>query len=189
MHRKGYITQIPCRHPRRKGAVFYRVDGCDGCAFMPYCRRFMNERTGSFKVFEVSPEYQRYKQEARDMLLSIEGIEMRVNRSIQAEGAFGGLKQDMAYTRFRRTSIEKADLEVMLTCLGFNIRKFMRYIQKKNEPKEWKVPKGTKPETFRKPSAKRLANRVAKVHQKSKNEQARDSHKYKKIQKEAASKA
>lgn len=187
--RKGFITQIPCRHPKRKGAVFYRVDGCDGCAFMPYCRRFMNERTGSFKVFEVSPEYQRYKQEARDMLLSVEGIEMRVNRSIQVEGAFGGLKQDMAYTRFRRTSIEKADLEVMLTCLGFNIRKFMRYIHKKTGLKEWKVPQGTKPETFREPSAKRLANRAAKVHQKPKNKQVRDSHKYKKIQKEAASKA
>lgn len=187
--RKGYITQIPSRHPKRKGAVFYRVDGCTGCAFMPYCRRFMNERTGSFKIFEVSPEYQRYKQEARDMLLSVEGIEMRVNRSIQAEGSFGGLKQDMAYTRLRRTSLEKASLEIMLSCLGFNIRKYMRFIVKQTGFKEWKAPEGTKPEAFKKPSAKRLANRAAKVRQKSKNEQVRDSHKYKKTQKETVSKA
>ena len=187
--KKGYITQIPNRHPKRKGAVFYRVDGCAGCAFMPYCRRYMNDKTGSFKIFEVSPEYQRYKQEARDMLLSVEGIEMRVNRSIQAEGAFGGLKQDLAYTRFRRISLEKVSLEVMLSCLGYNIRKYMRFIQKHTEFKEWKAPEGTKPETFKKPSAKRLANRAAKVRQKSKNEQVRDSHKYKKVQKEAAQKA
>ena len=187
--RKGCITQIPNRHPKRKGAVFYRVDGCTGCAFMPYCRRFMNERTGSFKIFEVSPEYQRYKQEARDMLLSVEGIEMRVNRSIQAEGSFGGLKQDMAYTRLRRTSLEKASLEIMLSCLGFNIRKYMRFIVKQAGFREWKAPEGTKPESFRKPSAKRLANRAAKVRQKSKNEQVRDSYKYKKTQKEAAPKA
>ncbi len=187
--RKGCITQIPNRHPKRKGAVFYRVDGCPGCAFMPYCRRFMDERTGSFKIFEVAPEYQRYKQEARDMLLSVEGIEMRVNRSIQAEGSFGGLKQDMAYTRLRRTSLEKASLEIMLTCLGFNIRKYMRFILKQTSFKEWKVPEGTKPETFKKPSAKRLANRVAKARQKPKNEQVRDSYKYKKTQKEAAQKA
>lgn len=187
--RKGYITQIPSRHPKRKGAVFYRVDGCKGCAFMPYCRRYMNEKAGSFRIFDVSPEYQRYKQEARDMLLSVEGIEMRVNRSIQAEGSFGGLKQDMAYTRLRRTSLEKASLEIMLTCLGFNIRKYMRFILKQTSFKEWKVPEGTKPETFKKPSAKRLANRAAKVRQKSKNEQVRDSHKYKKTQKEAVSKA
>ena len=187
--RKGCITQIPNRHPKRKGAVFYRVDGCPGCAFMPYCRQYMNEKTGSFRIFEVSPEYQRYKQEARDMLLSVEGIEMRVNRSIQAEGSFGGLKQDMAYTRLRRTSLVKASLEIMLTCLGFNIRKYMRFILKQTVFKEWKAPEGTKPEAFRKPSAKRLANRAAKVRHKSKNEQARDSHKYKKVQREAAQKA
>lgn len=186
--RKGYVTKIPSRHPKKKGAVFYRVDGCDGCAFMPYCRRFMDERTGHSKVFEVSPDYQRYKQEARDMLLSVEGIEMRVNRSIQVEGAFGCLKQDMAYARLRRTSLEKATLEVMLSCLGFNIRKYMRFVKKRNEFKEWKAPKETKPETFKKPSAKRLANRTAKLQKKSKNEQVRNSHKYKKTQKEAASK-
>ena len=187
--RKGYITQIPNRHPKRKGALFYRVDGCDGCAFMPYCRRFMNERTGSYKIFEVSPEYQRYKQEARDMLLSVEGIEIRVNRSIQAEGAFGGLKQDMAYTRLRRTSLVKASLEIMLTCLGFNIRKYMRFILKQTGLKEWKAPKDTKPETFKKPSAKRLANRENKKREKSVNEIAKDSYKYKKTEKEAAPKA
>ena len=123
------------------------------------------------------------------MLLSVEGIEMRVNRSIQVEGAFGCLKQDMAYARLRRTSLEKATLEVMLSCLGFNIRKYMRFVKKRNEFKEWKAPKETKPETFKKPSAKRLANRAAKIRKKSKNEQVRNSHKYKKTQKEAASKA
>ena len=143
----------------------------------------MNDKTGSFKIFEVSPEYQRYKQEARDMLLSVEGIEMRVNRSIQAEGAFGGLKQDLAYTRFRRISLEKVSLEVMLSCLGYNIRKYMRFIQKHTEFKEWKAPEGTLPETFKKPSAKRLANRAARTRQKAKNEQTRDSYKYKKTKK------
>ena len=187
--RKGYITQIPNRHPKRKGSLFYRVDGCDGCAFMPYCRRYMNERIGSFKIFEVSPEYQRYKQEARDMLLSIEGIEIRVNRSIQAEGSFGGIKQDMSYTRLRRTSLEKASLELMLTCFGFNLRKYMRYTVKRTEFKEWKAPEGTKPETFKKPSAKRLANRENKKMAKSVNEIARDSYKYKKTEKGAAPKA
>ena len=149
----------------------------------------MNERIGSFKIFEVSPEYQRYKQEARDMLLSIEGIEIRVNRSIQAEGSFGGIKQDMSYTRLRRTSLEKASLELMLTCFGFNLRKYMRYTVKRTEFKEWKAPEGTKPETFKKPSAKRLANRENKKMAKSVNEIARDSYKYKKTEKEAAPKA
>ncbi len=67
---------------------------------------------------------------------------------------------------------------IMLKCLGFNIRKYMRFILKQTGLKEWKAPEGTKPETFKKPSAKRLANRAAKVRQKSKNEQVMDSHKY-----------
>lgn len=33
---------------------------------------------------------------------------MRVNRSIQAEGAFGAIKQNMAYTRLSRSSLPKA---------------------------------------------------------------------------------
>lgn len=33
---------------------------------------------------------------------------MRENRSIQAEGAFGAIKQNMAYTRLRRSSLPKA---------------------------------------------------------------------------------
>ena len=181
--RKGYATQIPNRHPKRKGAIFYRVDGCDGCQFMPYCRRFMNEQEGCSKIFEVDLDYQRYKQEARDLLLSVEGIEMRVNRSIQAEGAFGGIKQDMPYMRLRRTSLERASLELMLTCLGFNLRKYMRFTVKKIKFNEWKAPDGTKPETFKTPSAKRLANRERKKKMRSANETARDSYKYKKTNK------
>ena len=100
----------------------------------------MNEGVGSFKIFEVSPEYQRYKQEARDLLFSVEGIEMRVNRSIQAEGAFGGIKQNMSYTRLRRTSIDKASLEIMLTCLGFNLRKYMKAITKGTDSKNGRLP-------------------------------------------------
>lgn len=187
--RKGYKVGMPNRHPKRKGAVFYKVDGCDGCQFMPYCRRFMNESVGSFKIFEVSPEYQRYKQEARNLLLSVEGIEMRVNRSIQAEGAFGGIKQNMSYTRLRRTGLDKASLEIMLTCLGFNIRKYMKAIAKGTEFNEWKAPDSAVPETFKKPSAKRLANRVSRARKKSANEAVRDSHKYKKTKREAVSKA
>lgn len=106
---------------------------------------------------------------------------MRVNRSIQAEGAFGGIKQDMSYTRLRRTSLDKASMEIMLNCLGFNLRKYMKAITKGTEFKEWKAPDSTVPETFKKPSAKRLANRVGKTRKKSANEAVRASHKYKKI--------
>ena len=89
----------------------------------------------------------------------------------------------MPYMRLRRTSLERASLELMLTCLGFNLRKYMRFTVKKIKFNEWKAPDGTKPETFKTSSAKRLANRERKKKMKSANETARDSYKYKKTNK------
>lgn len=56
---------------------------------------------------------------------------MRVNRSSQVEGAFGVIKQDFQYERFRRCSLAKVSLEFMLVCLGYNIRKLFVIIMEK----------------------------------------------------------
>lgn len=61
----------------------------------------------------------------------------------------------------------------MLTALGYNIRKFLRYSEKGLKVKYWTAPDGTAPERFRKPSAKRLRNRVERRLWKSANEVAR----------------
>lgn len=120
----------------------------------------MKDKSEDFKIFEVDPTLQAYIQESESNLLSVEGIEMRVNRSIQVEGAFGIIKQDLAYERFRRRSLKKTSAEFMLVCLGFNIRKLFRHFSGKPITTKWVVPKGTKPEEKKKPSAKRLCNRV-----------------------------
>ena len=99
---------------------------------------------------------------------------MRVNRSCQAEGGFGVLKYDMLYDRFRRTGIDQVSTEFMLTALGYNIRKFLRYSEKGLNRRYWTAPDGTVPEVFKEPSAKRLANRVSKQHSKAVNETARN---------------
>ncbi|UKI49670.1 MAG: transposase [Clostridium sp.] len=72
-------------------------------------------------------EPQKNIQQAEKNLLSIEGIEMRVNRSSQVEGAFGVIKQDFQYERFRRRSINKVSAEFMLVCLGYNVRKLFKH--------------------------------------------------------------
>ena len=105
---------------------------------------------------------------------------MRVNRSIQSEGAFGSLKQNMRYVRFRRITKAKVTTEYMLTFLGFNIRKLFKFYSGNLKTNYWKAPPGMQPETFKKPSAKRLANSVNRRSLKSKNAVAKDSYKYKK---------
>lgn len=108
---------------------------------------------------------------------------MRVNRSCQVEGAFGSLKNNMFYDRFRRTSMDKVDTEMMLSCLGYNLRKYMRFIEGKAKFLYWKAPESTLMGEVKKPSAKRLKNRVEKKRKKQPNELARDSHKHRKCRK------
>lgn len=175
----GYIETNPPAHPRKQNTVFYKIDGCNNCEFSSYCKRFMKDKTQNHKYFEVSQELQNYIQEAETNLLSPEGIEMRVNRSSQVEGAFGVIKQDFMYERFRRTLLPKVTTEFMLVCLGYNIRKLFKFYSGKAKFEYWKAPEGLQTETFKKPSAKRLTNRANKIKKKSSNEEAKSKYKYK----------
>jgi len=61
----------------------------------------------NYRIKEISIEYGLLKDEAMNNLLSPKGIEIRVNRSIQVEGTFGQIKQNMNYERIRRRGIIK----------------------------------------------------------------------------------
>ncbi|MDO5331619.1 MAG: transposase [Bacillota bacterium] len=176
----GNVVAIPDRHPKKANSVFYKVVGCKHCEFSTYCKRWQKNKNENFKIFEVVVPLRRYIQQAEENLLSVQGINMRVNRSIQSEGAFGCMKQNMHYVRFRRTSIKKVTAEYMLTFLGFNIRKLFKFYSGNLKTAYWKAPTGMQAETFKKPSAKRLANTVNRKNAKSKNAIAKDSYKHKK---------
>ena len=175
----GNVDTSITTHPRKQGNIFYKVDGCNDCKFSSYCKRFMKDKSQNYKIFEVNPKLQAYIQQAETNLLSPKGIEMRVNRSSQVEGAFGVIKQDLMYERFRRTSLEKTSCEFMLTCLGYNIRKLFRFYSGKAKFSYWKAPNNLPSETFKKPSAKRLSNKASKVKTKSENQEAKASYKSK----------
>ena len=57
------------------------------------------------------------------------GIALRMNRSIQVEGAFGVLKWDHNFTRFLRRGKNNVKTEFMLLCFAYNIRKLHSKIQ------------------------------------------------------------
>ena len=75
-----------------------------------------------------------------DILLTEFGKELKKQRSIQVEGAFGVIKQDMKFTRFSRRGLKNTKMEFLIVCLGYNLRKYHKYRQK-NE-------KTSKKETF-----------------------------------------
>lgn len=165
-------------HHKKANSTFYKVEGCNKCQFNLYCKRFMKEKNENYKIFEVTIELQKCIQQAETNLLSIAGIEMRVNRSSQVEGAFGVIKQDIQYERFRRRSLDKVSTEFMLVCLGYNIRKLFKHFDGNAKFDYWKAPDNIKPETFKKPSAKRLSKKASKVKRKSVNEEAKNNYKY-----------
>jgi transposase IS4 family protein len=103
-----------------------------------------------FKIFEIIKPFQHFKQEAAKNLLSIKGVEIRVNRSIQVEGVFGVQKQNYKNDKFRRRSLTKESTEAMLNFLGFNIAKLFRYYEKNTLNDFWIAPENLIPQTFKK---------------------------------------
>lgn len=175
----GIVSETQPWHPKKKDGVFYKIEGCNECSFKTYCKRFMKNKDEDFKYFEISTKLQQYIQQSETNLLSTKGIEMRVNRSAQAEGAFGVIKQDIQFERFRRTTKEKVEVEFMLTVLGYNIRKLFKYYSGHLKTEYWKAPEDLTQEFFKKPSAKRLENKVNRKKNKSVNEKAKSEYKYK----------
>ena len=57
-------------------------------------------------------------------LESVHGALLRMNRSIQAEGTFGILKQDRNYKRIVRRGLDFVKLELYLVSIGHNLFKF-----------------------------------------------------------------
>ena len=167
----------PPRHPRSAKTRFFAVKSCYGCVYKEYCKKALKKK-GKGRVFEIDPEYLSEKEEAYRNLLSAKGVERRVNRSIQVEGTFGILKQDRRYDRFRRRGLLKASMEIMLTLLGRNVRKYLRFVVTGKNPAFWKAPDGLEPERPHKIS-RTVRNGGMKKPKRQPNERARKEHRRK----------
>ena len=145
---EDYITNT---HKKIKNSKFVKFVGCNLCNYSYKCKATMKEKNKNvdYRIKEISIEYELFKDEAMNNLLSPKGIEIRINRSIQVEGTFGQIKQNMNYKRFRRRGISKVSCEIMLMCLGVNIR---RYFSSMNENKFknncWNTPSTLQSEIF-----------------------------------------
>lgn len=87
----------------------------------------MEERN---KVLSVAKTFLKYRKEDLDRILSDEGICLRINRSIQVEGSFGELKQDMQFRRYLSRGNANVLAESVLLAMARNINKLHNKIQK-----------------------------------------------------------
>ena len=102
----------------------YQCEDCTECPYAERCKRTEKNRT-----VRINRELTSMHQEVIGNLESIQGALLRMNRSIQAEGTFGVMKQDRWYRRIVRRGIESVRLEVFLVSIGHNLYK---YHNKKN---------------------------------------------------------
>ena len=77
-----------------------------------------------FNLEQINQELTAMHQEVVKNLESIQGALLRMNRSIQAEGTFGIMKNDRWYKRIVRRGIESVRLEMFLVSIGQNLYKF-----------------------------------------------------------------
>ena len=97
----------------------YQCEDCSGCPYAEKCKKGEGNRT-----VRVNQELTKMHQEVIQNLESIQGALLRMNRSIQAEGTFGIIKNDRWYKRIVRRGIKSVQLEVYLVSLGHNLYKF-----------------------------------------------------------------
>lgn len=84
------------------------------------------ERT---KVLQVAKTFIKHRKEDLERIISDEGVLYRMNRSIQAEGSFGDLKQDMQFRRYLSKGTANVLAESTLLAIARNINKLHNKIQ------------------------------------------------------------
>lgn len=112
--------------------TIYKCENCESCSYKKECIKGNNcktpleERT---KTLQVAKTFLKYRQEDLKRILSEEGILFRINRSIQAEGSFGDLKQDMQFRRYLSKGTVNVLAESTLLAMARNINKLHNKIQ------------------------------------------------------------
>lgn len=111
--------------------TIYTCANCADCEYKPKCikgrsKKPLEERS---KNLYVSKTFQRQRAKMEARINTEEGILLRKNRSIQVEGAFGILKQDMGFRRFLLRGQVKVQTEFFLLAMAYNINKLHNKIQ------------------------------------------------------------
>ena len=111
----------------------YQCEECSGCPYKKECIKGNNCKTPMEernKVLSVAKTFLKYRKEDLERILSEEGILLRINRSIQVEGSFGELKQDMQFRRYLSRGTSKVLAESVLLVMAKNVNKLHNKIQK-----------------------------------------------------------
>ena len=77
----------------------------------------------SCDLFIISQSASPLQKILNGLITSDLGILLRLNRSIQSEGAFGVLKEDRHFRRLKRRGMDRVFTEILLYAFAFNVEK------------------------------------------------------------------
>lgn len=125
-HRKsetGYIQEV----------TVYECADCKGCPVKEKCiRQKKTDKTpleDRVKRLNVSKYFTAQRDAMEEKISTEEGILLRINRSIQAEGVFAMIKEDMNFRRFMMRGKKNVNMEWHLVSMAYNILKLHHKIQ------------------------------------------------------------
>jgi len=104
--------------------TIYECENCQDCLYKTKCTKAKGNRR-----MQVSKKFVEKRQVSYDNITSGKGVLLRVNRSIQVEGAFGVLKNDYNFNRFLTRGKNSVKNEFILLCFGYNVNKLHAKIQ------------------------------------------------------------
>lgn len=112
--------------------TIYKCEDCQGCASKEQCIKGRNWKLPleeRVKRFEISKRFNEKRKESLKRITSLEGCQLRMNRSIQAEGSFADIKDDMGFRRYLRRGSTYVKAESILLAMARNLKKLHHKIQ------------------------------------------------------------
>lgn len=96
----------------------YECESCLNCEYKSKCTKAKNN-----KQLYVPKEFLRLRSTSLTNIKTEEGVILRVNRSIQVEGAFAVIKQDYGFRRFLLRGNNKVKIEFTIMAFAYNVNK------------------------------------------------------------------
>ena len=113
-------------------ATVYGCSECGDCQYKTACIKGNNCKTPMTeraKTLYVSKTMKQKRAEDLERITSPYGIQLRVNRSIQAEGSFASVKQDMEFRRYMYIGKANVTAQSVILAIAHNINKLHNKIQ------------------------------------------------------------
>ncbi len=112
--KSGYCSEV----------TIYECESCEGCPYKDKCTKAKGNRR-----LWVSKNFIKQRANSLRNITTTKGILLRMNRSIQVEGAFGVIKEDCRFRRFLMRGKQNVRIEFLLLSMGYNINKLHNKIQ------------------------------------------------------------